>query len=359
MMNQAAPRRCEVVGLGLIGTSVAWALREAGWVVSGRDRRAERAERALGLGAIDRVGEDEAAVLAVIATPVAEIPKVAGELLAREGASSLVVTDVGGVKGKVLAAIDHPRFVGGHPMAGSEQEGPDGADPALFVGATWVLCPTSTTDEAAYAAVRAAVREVGAEVVALAPEHHDALVAVVSHVPHLVAATLMTLAADASEEQGSLLRLAAGGFRDMTRIAAGDPAIWPDIFRDNAPAVLAALDGLQTRLAEARRIVTEGDREALVALLERAKAARRNLPARTPRPESVVECRIPVPDRPGVLAEVTTLLGELGVNVYDLEIAHSAEGERGVLVLSLDAKAADLARGGLMARGYRPSIWRP
>jgi prephenate dehydrogenase len=142
----------------------------------------------------------------------------------------------------------------------------------------------------------------------------------------------------------------------MTRIAAGDPGIWPDIFRDNASAVLVVLDELRARLDEARRIVAEGDRASLVALLEHAKSARRNLPPRVPRPDQVVECRIPVPDRPGVLAEVTTLLGELGVNVRDLEIAHSAEGERGVLVLAVDADVAEKARAALIERGYRVAL---
>jgi prephenate dehydrogenase len=256
----------------------------------------------------------------------------------------------------VARAIDSPRFVGGHPMAGSEQEGPDGADPDLFVGATWVLTPTEFTDPGAFSRVRSLVAGFGADALALPPERHDALVALVSHVPHLTAANLMALAADTAEEHAALLRLAAGGFRDMTRIAAGDPAIWPDIFADNADAILEALDGLRARLDEARRIVLERDREGLIALLEYAKSARRNLPARIARPETIVECRVPVPDRPGVLAEVTTLLGDIGVNIWDLEIAHSAEGDRGVLIVSLSAEVADHARLALTKAGYRPSL---
>ena len=144
----------------------------------------------------------------------------------------------------------------------------------------------------------------------------------------------------------------------MTRIAAGDPAIWPDIFRDNRDAVLFALDALRQRLDEARELIASGDRAAMVSLLEYAKQARRNLPARVPDPEDIAECRIPVPDRPGVLAEVTTVLGELGVNIWDLEIAHSPEGDRGVLVLSISAMFAERAREALVARGYHPSIGR-
>jgi prephenate dehydrogenase len=144
----------------------------------------------------------------------------------------------------------------------------------------------------------------------------------------------------------------------MTRIAAGDPGIWPDIFRDNADAVLEALDRLRARLDVARQIIEAGDRDALMGLLQQAKEARRNLPARVPAPEAIAECRIPVPDRPGVLAEVTTVLGEQGVNIWDLEIAHSAEGDRGVLVLSITADNTERARSALSERGYHPSIRR-
>ena len=356
----SAPRpRAHVVGLGLIGSSVALALKTAGWRVSGADVDAARSRRALELGIVESEGEDAEASLVVVATPVAAIPEVATAVLkARSGDEDLVVTDVGGVKSHVVAAVDDRRFVGGHPMAGSEQEGPDGASPDMFVGATWVLTPTSATGPGAYQKARAVVTSLGADVVELAPARHDALVAIVSHLPHLTAANLMSLAADASEEHAVLLRLAAGGFRDMTRVAAGDPAIWPDIFRDNSGAVVAALDDLRARLDEARRILVEQDQDALAALLERARRARRNLPPRIPRPDLVVECRVPVPDRPGVLAEVTTLLGEAGVNIRDVEIAHSAEGERGVLVMVVDADAAGRARAVLSAHGYRPAMSR-
>jgi prephenate dehydrogenase len=353
------PERAQVVGLGLISSSLALALRGAGWYVSGSDIDASRVGRALELAVIDAAGEDATARLVVIATPVAAIAPVAtGILSSRPDDEGLVVTDVGGVKGQVVATVDDPRFVGGHPMAGSEQEGPDGADRLMFAGASWVLTPTKATRESALATVRQVVRALGADVVELEPERHDALVAIVSHLPHLAAANLMALAADASEEHAVLLRLAAGGFRDMTRIAAGDPVIWPDIFRDNADAVIAALDDLRERLDEARRILVEQDRDALIELLERARRARRNLPPRLPRPESVVECRIPVPDRPGVLAEVTTLLGGIGANIRDLEIAHSAEGERGVLVLMIDREATEAARTALTAAGYHPAFSR-
>ena len=355
-VDRLSRRRAEVIGLGLIGSSVGLALRRAGWHVSGSDLNEARARRALELGVLDALGEDPDAALVVVATPVRTIPQLVNERLARPHGADLVVTDVGSVKAPVSRDVRSTRFVGGHPMAGSEQEGPDGADADLFVGATWVLTPTETTDPDAYSFVRSLVSGFGADALALAPDRHDALVALVSHVPHLTAASLMAVASDKSEEHGALLRLAAGGFRDMTRIAAGDPAIWPDIFADNADAVLEALDALLERLREARRIVATRDRDGLVALLEYAKAGRRNLPARVARPESIVECRVPVLDRPGVLAEVTTILSEIGVNIWDLEIAHSAEGPAGVLILSLSGDGVESARTALAAAGYRPSL---
>ena len=197
---------------------------------------------------------------------------------------------------------------------------------------------------------------------ALAPDRHDDLVAVVSHVPHLTAATLMGLATEATDAHTALLRLAAGGFRDMTRIAAGSPAIWPDICRDNAPAILPVLDDLIARLNEVRRIVAETDRPSLVALLDRAQLARRNLPPRASRPNSVTELHVLIPDRPGVLAQVTTIAGELGVNIEDLEIVHSQYRPRGVLILTVAADAAERVRHSLGEHGFglsRPGGRRP
>ncbi len=287
-----------------------------------------------------------------MATPVSSVAALARQAVTPTG----IVTDVGSVKGPIVAAVDHPRFVGGHPMAGSEQEGVEGADAGLFEGATWVLTPTETTDPEAYARLRSVVSSLGADVLAIPPQRHDDLVAVVSHVPHLTAAALMTLAAAGAEEHNALLRLAAGGFRDMTRIAAGHPGIWPDICTENRDAIVGVLDGLINTLGGLRRIVAAGDREALLTTLERARSARINLPTRAARADDLVEVRVPIPDRPGVLAEVTTLAGDLGVNIEDLEIAHSPEGERGVLLIVIDAKASELLRGAFLARGYRPSV---
>jgi prephenate dehydrogenase len=349
-------RRALVVGTGLIGGSVGLGLRARGWHVTGNDADAARAEEARALGALDEVGDDPGAELAVVATPIAAVADVVRSLLADEARAGLVVTDVSGVKAPVAAAVDHPRFVGGHPMAGSEQAGLDGADPELFTGATWVLTPTPATDPDAFSLVQAVVVSLGADAVALTPADHDRLVAVVSHVPHLVAATLMNAAAEQAKADEALLRLAAGGFRDMTRVAAGQPAIWPDVCADNAGAIVAALDQVLADLAQMRQRVADRDRAGLLAALQQASTARRSLPARATRPERLAEVRVPVPDREGVLAEITTLAGDLGINIFDIEIAHSAEGPRGVLTLVVDGSQSSRLRQAVTDRGYRCTV---
>ena len=349
-------RRATIVGTGLIGGSVGLALRERGWHVSGVDDAPGVAARAVGLGALTVEGIDRQADLVVVATPVHAAASVIGEVLSGDGwGPDVVVTDVGSVKGALVAAVDHPRFVGGHPMAGSEQVGVDGATGDLFVGATWVLTPTPVTDPDAYALVRNVLAELGADVVALAPSQHDALVAVVSHVPHLTAATLMDLAADLGQEHAALLQLAAGGFRDMTRIAAGQPSIWPDICDDNAEAIVATLDLLIEALRAMRRRVADHDHDSLLEILGRAADARRVLSDRAPLPEELVEVRVPLLDRAGAIAEVTVLAAELGINILDLEIAHSVDGNRGVLVLVVDTLSAPTLLVTLSDRGYRAS----
>ena len=352
-MPGASQPRANVVGVGLIGGSIGLALRRGGWHVSGVDHDAARTDRALELGVLDDVGLDPDAELTFVATPVRAVAEAARKALA--GTSGLV-TDVGSVKAPIVAAVDDARFVGGHPMAGSEQEGVEGATGDLFEGAVWVLTPSAGTDDAAYARIRAVVSGFGAEVIDLPPERHDELVAVVSHVPHLTAASLMRIADERADEHVALLRLAAGGFRDMTRIASGHPGIWPDICEENRSAIVAGMDRLIAALAEAREQVASSDRDALLADLTRARAARVNLPARYTRPSELAEVRVPVPDRPGVLADVTMLATELDVNIVDLEIAHSSEGQQGVLILIVEGTLVERLRGGLLARGYRPSI---
>ncbi len=349
----ASTRSAIIAGTGLIGGSVGMALRKAGWDVTGIEPDAQRAAEAMAAGAVDRIGEPGPCDLAVVAVPPAALAPVAQQLL---DAGAAIVTDVGSVKAAVASAVADPRFVAGHPMAGSEQDGLSGAHADLFRGAVWVLTPTDITDDAVLAEVREIVTQMGAQVIALAPERHDALVAVVSHVPHLTAAVLMRIAEGRSSEHRALLRLAAGGFRDMTRVAAGHPAIWPEICVENRNAITDVLDELLDELVEMRIIVSGGDRHELLARLEAARNSRRSLSAGAPEPSQLTEVRIAIRDQKGELARITTLASDLDVNIYDLEIAHSAEGAGGVVLALVDSDAAEQFQRSLTDAGYRPSL---
>jgi len=348
-------RRATVVGLGLIGGSLCVALRERGWLVSGDDQDPQRVTEALERGLISAVGIDAESQVTFVAVPVTAISLQVQRAL---DATSGIVTDVGSVKAVVTRTITDPRFIGGHPMAGSELEGLDGADGELFTGAVWVLTPTPTTSDAAFATVANIVNDLGAEVVGLDPVRHDELVAIVSHVPHLTAATLMGVAGSRATEHAALLRLAAGGFRDMTRIASGHPAIWLDICAENRPAIISTLSALIDGLSDMRTAVDTGDRATILQRLTAARESRANLPSRIKALADLSEVRIPIPDRAGAAAEVFTLAAELGVNIPNFEVVHSVEGDRGIAVVLVETTSVELFRGGLMARGFKPSVQR-
>jgi prephenate dehydrogenase len=355
MGDDVSVKRANVIGMGLIGGSIALALQKAGFQVHGDDADPQRVDLALDRGVINERGIAQDALIGVAATPVLTLTSTVEQLL-RE--SSGFVTDVGSVKSEVAANISDPRFVPGHPMAGSELDGLDGADPSMFEGAVWVLTPTPSSSDEAFSFIAALLANFGSEVVALDPQRHDDFVALISHVPHLTAVTLMGLADERSEEHLALLRLAAGGFRDMTRIASGRPDIWLDICRQNNDAIVRTLDRFINELMSIRDIVKNNDSPHLLERLVRAREARMNLPSRAGRVEDLAEVRIPIPDRPGSAAQIFTLSGELGVNIYDFEVVHSAEGESGVIVVVIGLDHVELFRGGLMARGFKPAVSR-
>lgn len=347
------PKWANVIGLGLIGGSIALALGRMGYHVAGQDVDPSVCEKALSRDVVKRIGVIEDAEISFVATPVADVVE---QVLGALDKTTGIVTDVGSVKSHVARLVTHPRFVAGHPMAGSELDGLDGADASMFEGATWVLTPTPHTSDDIFAFVAGLVTRMGAEVVALDPVTHDDVVAIVSHVPHLTAASLMRIADAHSEEHLALLRLAAGGFRDMTRIASGRPGIWLDICDQNRDAIVRGLTALIEGLSEMRDVVNTGNRDALLSMLTQARKARTNLPVTAGPIEDLSEVRIPIPDRPGSAAEVFTLSGELSVNIYDFEVVHSLEGDRGVMITIVRSEQADLFRGGLLARGFHPAV---
>lgn len=358
-------RRIAIIGTGLIGTSLGLALRALPDVdaVTGYDADPHQAATAARLGALDTVADDAAdavrdADLVVLAVPVSAVADTArsiGPALA-DGA---LLTDVASVKSTIVEALQQAapqrvHVIGGHPMAGSHETGAAHATADLFVGATYLLTPTTYTDPLAFGRLHALLTRIGARPLAVAPERHDALVAVVSHLPQLAATTLMNLAATrAREEHAGLLLLAAGGFRDTTRIAASNPDLWLDIVAQNRVAITAVLDDYLSAVRGLRDTLAHADDDALRDLLDRAQASRRALPTKDVATGTLVELLVVIPDRPGFLAEVATTVGEVPVNIEDLSIDHAAAGGRGQLCLVVAGEdRARAARNALEARGH-------
>ena len=356
--------RVAVVGTGLIGGSVGLALAARHFEVVGFDHDQARLTRAKELGAITEAAVTlaEAVVgadLVIVAVPVGAIAATVVEAL---DAGAAVVTDVGSVKAPVVAEVERERpeasarFVGGHPMAGSEQEGVDGADATLFVGSTWVLTPTSNTDERAYTHVLRVIRDLGADVV----DGHAAASRRVRRAGESCSA------ARGVHADGRRIRERTGSADDAA--ARGRRLSRHDADCRRAPGHLARHPGDEPRRGARRarflrRRVDAGPRDRRVGLARRpavAARARRAPRAATfrsvcQRPPTWPSSAIPVPDRPGVIAEVTTLAGRLGVNVIDVEIAHSPEGGRGVIVLLVAVVDADAYESGLRDLGYHVS----
>jgi len=355
-MTSPNSRHAHVIGLGLIGASVALALKETGWIVTGVDSDDVTVASAVAGDVIAGTELSRDVKLVVIATPAGRIAQLAIEALATLSNPDVVVTDVAGVKGSIVAQVVDQRFLGGHPMAGSELRGLSGARADLFRGSTWVLTPTDLTSPTTYSTLHGVLREIGANVVAVSAEDHDRLVAIASHVPHLLAGSLMNEASQIAEQDAVLLQLAAGGFRDMTRIAAGDPGIWPDILFENRDAVAQSLEALEGRLKTLREALLDDGRDVILESLLHAASARRQLPGRALSTEDLAYLRVKVSDEPGVLARVTRSASDLAVNIYDIEIAHGIEGTGGTLLLAVDAQQSQLFGEALSALGFQVAL---
>ena len=272
-----------IIGVGLIGGSLGMALKSrrlAGRVV-GIGRNAERLEQAVRLGAIDGATIDLDAGLAeadvvVLCTTVGNILKTLPDVL-RSVQAGAVVTDVGSTKTQIVARAGNvAHFVGSHPMAGSERTGVEAATPLLFQEATWALTPTDMTDPRALQTVRALAQEVGAATLVLPPETHDALVAVTSHLPHVLASALMRQASGVRARTPEIQRLAAGSFADMTRVAAASPDIWRDVCLSNRDAVLSALAAFRAQLGALQAAVEASDPAGIEAFFAQGADAKRD-----------------------------------------------------------------------------------
>jgi prephenate dehydrogenase len=356
--------RVAVLGTGLVGTSIAMAAVRAGDAVRGWDGDGDHAERAADRGGFRAVGSLDEAVheseLVIVATPIATLGEVVVRALA--AAPRAVVTDAGSVKGVVVAEVtaratadEAARFVGGHPMGGSERSGPEHASASVVDDIVWVLTPGPGTAPEAVDRLEAWVRSIGARPIRMDPSRHDRLVGFVSHLPQVASTSLMGLVADEEADEPEILLLAAGGFRDLTRLAASNPGLWSEILLSNREAVVDAVDLYVERLTRLRDLIGRARGEDVRAAFAAAKAARLTLAAKPQVRSGVAVIQVPIPDRPGALAQLTAALGESGVNIEDLQIVHSPEGGRGTVHLTVAATAADVASTTLAAHGFDPT----
>lgn len=336
------PRDAAVLGTGLIGTSVAIALHTAGWTVRGYDPDGAALDLAARMGGVEPTDAIEEAVegadLVVLAGPVGAIIDTLGTL-----DTTALVTDVAGVKRPVVAAGTRlRRFVGGHPMAGRESAGPEGASGGMFRGAIWVLTTDGASDDDLIE-MSGIVQSIGAVPVQMTALAHDRAVAAASHIPHLTAASLVHLV---SREEGARA-LVAGGFRDLTRVAASDPGWWSDVLVANGDAVAAELRLLADALNEMAGMVERRDTDDIHHRLDSAQRLRRGMAA------PVAAVRVILEDRPGEIAEVGKALADSGVDLRDLQLRHAVHGGGGVLTLSVKPVDARKLRAALDTAGFR------
>jgi prephenate dehydrogenase len=355
-----AVRRLAILGTGLIGASVALAAKRSGDIhVTGYDPDEEMLATAADRGAVDeRAPTLEAALadaeLAIVAAPVAQLAAQVAAVL-QAAPEACTVTDVGSTKESVCAAASgSPRFIGGHPVCGSEARGADHASANLFEGATWFLAPLPETDPERYRLVHGFVSSLGATPVAVDPRAHDRLVSLTSHLPHALANLLVNQAGAGRVDGHEPLAAAGGSLRDMTRVAGANPRIWVDIFLDNAEELRTALADHRRRVEQLEAALGAGDAGFLARWIAEAAGNRRRMLEREyPEPGELQRLRVHIPDRPGVLAGITQALGAERINIEDFELRHVSPERGGVLTILVSGategrRAADL----LQAQGY-------
>jgi prephenate dehydrogenase len=337
--------RVAIVGVGLIGGSIALAARERlGATVTGFDRADGALHVAVERGVLDRSCDGVPAAVAdaeavFVAVPVGQLASSVGEVL-EAAAPDCVVSDVGSTKRAVVAAHDDPRFVGGHPLAGAETAGVQYARADLFDGATWYLTPTSRTSGLLYDRLYRLLRGLGARPAAIEPETHDAILATVSHLPHVLANVLVSQAARALAEGGERLPATGPSFRDATRVAGAPSSIWTDIYLSNRDALTDAIEDTIARLQSVREALVASDGAHLESWNEEGAADRRRLLEAELAGGPLFELRASVPNRPGVIAELALELGRAGVNITDMALYPAADMRDGVVALWVSGEEA-------------------
>ena len=342
-----------VVGAGLLGTSIGMALSRANVEVVLQDVNAENVRTASGLGAGRPVRPEDRPALVVVAVP----PDHLADEIAAALTSGAVVTDVGSVKQAPLDAVRDQvdaealtRYVGSHPLAGSERSGPLAASANLFDGRPWAITPHEASSAEAVSAVTALAETCGATVFTFTPDEHDRAVARTSHLPHLLAALVAGRLAGAPGEH---LALSGQGVRDVTRIAAGDPGLWQQIVTANRSALGELLREVRDDLDRLMAALEANARRDLAALLEAGNVGTAAIPGKHGGPaRAETGLFVAVPDHPGELARLLADVGEIGVNIEDLRIDHDPGRPVGLVELTIAADSVDHLQSALAERGW-------
>jgi prephenate dehydrogenase len=351
-------QRLAIVGTGLIGASVGLAAQAGGTHVAGWDPDPEALATAVRAGACAGAGSLadalEGVELVLVAAPVSALPSRVAEVLASTD-EEVTVTDVGSTKASVVtAAAGSPRFVGGHPIAGKEVHGAEHAAAGLFEGATWFLTPPVASGEERYALVHGFVAGLGAFPHAIDPVAHDELVALTSHLPHVLANVVVNQAGATRVEGHEPLANAGGALRDMTRIAGANPRLWREIFLDNAEAVSASLAEHRRRIEEVEAALARGDDGFLSSwIAEAAGNRRRMLDVAYGDAGALHRIQVHVADRPNVLAEITHAFGAARIDIRDFELDHISPDRGGTLTLLVSGEGEGTrAQALLESQGY-------
>jgi prephenate dehydrogenase len=326
-----------VVGVGLIGGSIGLAARARLHArVAGFDPDAAVGTAALARGAIETVAPSVAdavadAELVFVAAPVSALPDALDAVLAA-APPDCAVSDVGSTKRAIVGDRADPRFIGGHPLAGAETSGVQHSRADLFEGATWYLTPGPATSGGLYERLHKALVGIGAQPTAIDAAVHDRVMASVSHLPHVFANVLVAQAARALGD-GAEVPATGPSFRDATRVAGASATIWPDIYLSNRDALVALIDETQTRLNDVRDALARADRGAIERWNDAARVDRDALLGAGLAGGAVHELRAAVTDRPGVVAEIALALGHAGINIVDMALSPSRDGNQGVVAL--------------------------
>ncbi len=351
------PRTIAIYGVGLLGGSLGLALKESGF--SGKIigfSSPGSLQTALSVKCIDEGRPYEALADCIgavdvifLCSPITAIMKTLQQLAGMELPEGLVITDVGSTKKRIAEIAEqtlpsHVHFIGGHPMAGSEKSGPSAADPFLFENAVYVMAPPAGKAGALDKMFADFLeRRLGCRCTFLDPTEHDVIAASVSHAPHILAVALVNLARRVEQRIPGTLQLAAGGFRDLTRIASSPYRMWRDIFATNKEAIAPLLDECIAMLGDMKLELTDGSLEAF--FLE-AHETRREIPMDTKGLISQLhEIVVIVKDQPGVIARISTAIANEGINIIDIELLKIREGEAGTLRMGFDSE--DKARRAL------------